>query len=50
MTAGCVKRRARLKAIANKIKREENLQNRQLETWLTDEECAKIEAEWQEQF
>ena len=45
-----VKRLAKLEAIANKLKRGENVQNRQLKTWLSDDEYARIEAEWQEQL
>ena len=30
--------------------RGENVQNRQLQTWLSDDEYAQIEAEWQEQL
>ena len=32
------KRLAKLEAIAEKLKRGENVQNRQLQTWLSDEE------------
>ena len=45
-----VKCLAKLEAIADKIKRRENVQNRQLQTWLSDDEYAHIEAEWQEQL
>jgi hypothetical protein len=31
------------------LKRGENVQNRQLKTWLTEDEYAQIEAEWAEQ-
>jgi hypothetical protein len=31
------------------LKRGENVQNRQLQTWLTEHEYSQIEAEWQEQ-
>ena len=44
------KRLRKLKLIAEKLKREENAQNRHLQTWLRDEEYAQIEAEWQEQL
>ena len=44
------KRLAKLEAIADRLKRGENLQNRQLQTWLSDDEYAQIEAEWQEQL
>jgi hypothetical protein len=44
------KRLAKLEAIADKLKRGENVQNRQLQTWLSVDEYAQIEAEWQEQL
>ena len=44
------KRLAKLEAIADKLKRGENVQNRQLQTWLSEDEYAQIEAEWQEQL
>ena len=50
LTAEETKRLAKLEALANKLKREENLQNRQLQTWLSEDEYAQIEAEWQEQL
>ena len=37
------KRFAKLKAIADKLKRGENVQNRHLQTWLSDEEYARFE-------
>lgn len=43
-------RLAKLEAIADKLKRGENVQNRQLQTWLSEEEYAQIEAEWEEQL
>ncbi|MDC1209207.1 hypothetical protein N8005_07740, partial [Litorivicinus sp.] len=42
------KRLAKLKAITDKFKRGENVQNRQLQTWLSADEYAVIDAEWQE--
>ena len=39
-----------LEAIADKLKRGENVQNRQLQTWLSDDEYAQLEYEWQEQL
>jgi hypothetical protein len=45
-----VKRLIKLQAIADKLKRGENVQNRQLQTWLCEDEYAQIEAEWQEQL
>jgi hypothetical protein len=44
------KRLTKLEGIANKLKRGENVQNRQLQTWLSEDEYAQIEAEWQEQL
>ena len=45
-----LKRLAKLEAITDKLKRGKNVQNRQLQTWLSEDEYAKIEAEWQEQL
>jgi hypothetical protein len=39
------KRLTKLEAIADKLKRGENVQNRQLQTWLSADEYAQIEAE-----
>ena len=39
-------RLAKLEAIADKLKRGENVQNRQLQTWLSEDEYAQIEVEW----
>jgi hypothetical protein len=50
LTAEEAKRLAKLEAIADTIKRGENVQNRQLQKWLSEEEYAQIEAEWQEQL
>ena len=50
LTAEEAKRFAKLQAIANKLKRGENVQNRQLQTWLSKDEYAQLEAEWQEQL
>jgi len=44
------KRLTRLEAVAEKLKRGENVQNRQLQTWLSDDEYAQLELEWQEQL
>ena len=44
------KRLAKLEAIANKLKRGENVQNRQLQTWLSEQEYAQLEYEWKEQL
>uniref|UniRef100_UPI004047DF91 hypothetical protein n=1 Tax=Orrella sp. TaxID=1921583 RepID=UPI004047DF91 len=40
----------KLEGIIDKLKRGENVQNRQLQTWLSEDEYAQIEAEWQEQL
>jgi hypothetical protein len=44
------KRLAKLDAIANKLKRGENVQNRQLQTWLSEDEYKQLEYAWQEQL
>ena len=49
LTAEEAKRLARLEAIAEKLKRGENVQNRQLQTWLSEEEYEQLDYEWQEQ-
>ena len=45
LTAEETKRLAKLEAIADKLKRRENVQNRQLKTWLSEEEYAQLEYE-----
>ena len=50
MTADETKRLSKLEAIADKFKRGENVQNRQLQTWFSKEEYAQLEYEWQEQL
>ena len=50
LTTEETKRLNKLEAIANKLKRGENVQNRQLQTWLSKDEYAQIESEWQEQI
>jgi len=50
LTAEEAKRLAKLETIADKLKRGENVQNRQLQTWLSDDEYAQLEYEWQEQL
>ena len=50
LSAEETKRPAKLEVIAEKLRRGENVQNRQLQTWLSDDEYAQIEAEWQEQL
>ena len=44
------KRLAKLQAIADKLKCRENVQNSQVQTWLSEDEYAQIEAEWQVQL
>jgi len=44
------KRLRKLEGIAAKLKRGENVQNRQLQTWLNEEECQQLEYEWQVQL
>ena len=44
------KRLRKLEGIADKLKRGENVQNRQLQTWLNEEECQQLEYEWQVQL
>jgi hypothetical protein len=43
------KRLARLEGIAAQLRRGENVQNPQLQRWLTKEEYEQIEVEWQYQ-
>ena len=50
LTAEETKRLNKLETMADKLKRGENVQNRQLQTWLSDDEYTQIEAEWQEQL
>ena len=40
---------AKLEGIAKKLKRGENVQNLQLQTWRTKDEYSQIKAQWQEQ-
>ena len=49
LTAEEQKRLAKLEAIAARLKRRENVQNRQLQTWLSDDEYEQIAAEWDTQ-
>ena len=46
MTTDETKRFNKLEAIADKLKRGENVQNRQLQTWLSEEEYEQLEYEW----
>jgi len=50
LTAEEAKRLAKLESIADKLKCGENVQNRQLQTWLSEDEYAQLEYEWQEQL
>ena len=50
LTTEETKRLNKLEAIADKLKRGENVQNRQLQTWLSEEEYEELEYEWQEQL
>ena len=50
LTAEEAKRIKKLEAIAVKLRRGENVQNRQLQTWLNEEEHEQLEYEWQEQL
>ena len=49
-TAKESKRLAKLESVADKLRRGENVQNRQLQTWLSENEYAQHEYEWQEQL
>jgi len=40
---------AKLEGIAEKLKRGENVQNRQLQTWLSEDEYAQMTSEWDTQ-
>ena len=50
MTTEEAKRLAKLESIADKLKRGENVQNRQLQTWLSEEEYEQIVYDWHEQL
>ena len=50
LTAKEAKRLSKLEGIADKLERGENVQNRQLQTLLYENEYTQIEAEWQEQL
>jgi tetratricopeptide (TPR) repeat protein len=50
LTAEEAKRFAKLEGIADKLRRGENVQNRQLQTWLYEEEYEELEYAWQEQL
>ena len=50
MTTEETKRLRKLEGIADKLSRGENVQNRQLQTWLSEEEYEQLGYEWQEQL
>ena len=50
LTVEEAKRLARLEDIADKLRRGENVQNRQLQTWLSEDEYEQLEYEWQDQL
>ncbi len=50
LTAKEHRRLSKIEAIAAKLKRGENVQNRQLQTWLSEDEYAQVDIEWQEQL
>ena len=50
LTAEESKRLNKLDSIADKLQRGENVQNRQLQTWLTEDEYVQLQYEWQEQL
>ena len=50
LSAEETKRFNKLEAIADKLRRGENVQNRHLQTWLSEEEYEQLEHEWQEQI
>jgi len=50
LTAEETKRLSKLKGIADKLKRGENVQNRLPQTWLGRDEYEQLEYEWQEQL
>lgn len=43
-------RLAKLNLMLDELKRGENVQNRRLSTWLTEDEYAQVDIEWQEQL
>tara|TARA_B100000242_G_C42660248_1_gene309926 strand:- start:59 stop:316 length:258 start_codon:yes stop_codon:yes gene_type:complete len=50
LTSEEIKRLEKLERIADRLQHGENLQNRQLKTWLSEEEYEQLEYEWQEQL
>ena len=49
LTAEEQKRLAKLEGMVKRLKRGENVQNRQLQTWLSEDEYSQIDAEWDTQ-
>ena len=49
LTAEEAKRLAKLEGMVERLTRGENVQNRQLQTWLSDDEYEQIAAEWDTQ-
>jgi hypothetical protein len=49
LTAEEHRRLSKIEAIAAKLKRGENVQNRQLQTWLSEDEYAQVDMEWDTQ-
>ena len=43
-------RLAKLNLMLNELRRGKNVQNRQLQTWLSEDEYAQVDIEWQEQL
>jgi len=50
LTAEEHRRLSKIEAIAAKLRRGENVQNRQLQTWLSEDEYAQVDIEWQGQL
>lgn len=50
LTAEEERRLSKLEGIAEKLKRGENVQNRQLQAWLSEDEYTQVDIEWQEQL
>ena len=49
LTAEEQKRLSKLEGIVDTLRRDENVQNRQLQNWLSEDEYTQIEAEWKTQ-
>ena len=50
LTVEETKRLSKIEGIADKLRRGENVQNRQLQKWLSEEEYAQLEYDWKEQL